>query len=290
MDPARRIRQPGPPSAERIHAAEGRAVAVEFDLEPGLDLLEAVRRPLAAIGRSSGVLQLEGGAFCPLVYAMPALSPTPKHAAFYSDFFRPLGKSRVECAAGTVGSNEGAPNLHCHGLWIEADGRRRGGHIIPSETIVSEPIHARAWALDGMGFETRDDAETNFRLFEPTPLAAASDASAHGRFFALRLAPNQDISGALEQFCRERRIADAVLHGGVASIIGAMFEDGREVEAFATEMFIRSGRVGTTLNGTPEASLDVALVDYTGGLAEGVLKRGANPVLMTAEVVLEALS
>ena len=34
-------------------------------------------------------------------------------------------------------------------------------------------------------------------------------------------------------------------------------------------------------------SLDIALVDYLGGLAEGRLVRGDNPVLMTMELVLE---
>ena len=41
--------------------------------------------------------------------------------------------------------------------------------------------------------------------------------------------------------------------------------------------------------GTLEADLDVALVDYLGGLAEGRLARGDNPVLMTMELVLEVL-
>ena len=36
-------------------------------------------------------------------------------------------------------------------------------------------------------------------------------------------------------------------------------------------------------------ALDVALIDYTGGIGEGRLIRGDNPVLMTMELVLEAL-
>jgi predicted DNA-binding protein with PD1-like motif len=290
MDPRRRIAQPGPPAAERIQFVEGRGVALEFDLEPGLDLLEAVRRPLAAIGRSSAALQLQGGAFGPLVYAMPALSPTPEHAAFYSEFFRPGGRRRIAYASATLGVKDDTPILHCHGIWIQADGGRRGGHVIPNETFIIEPVRARAWALDGMGFEARPDAETNFTLLGPVPRRALGDGRASGRFFALRLCPNQDICFALEQFCRERRIAAAELRGGVASIIGAVFDDGREVEPFATEMFICSGRIATSSGGVPEASLDVALVDYTGGLAEGRLRRGANPVLMTVEVVLEAVA
>ena len=42
-------------------------------------------------------------------------------------------------------------------------------------------------------------------------------------------------------------------------------------------------------SGALEAVLDVALIDYTGGIGEGRLVRGDNPVLMTMELVLEAL-
>jgi hypothetical protein len=37
------------------------------------------------------------------------------------------------------------------------------------------------------------------------------------------------------------------------------------------------------------SALDIALVDYLGGIAEGRLMRGDNPVLMTMELVLEVL-
>jgi hypothetical protein len=50
---------------------------------------------------------------------------------------------------------------------------------------------------------------------------------------------------------------------------------------------IRSGTIAPAASGALEAALDIALVDYTGGLAEGRLLRGDNPVLMTMELVLE---
>ena len=49
------------------------------------------------------------------------------------------------------------------------------------------------------------------------------------------------------------------------------------------------GAIMSGVDGALEATLDVALVDYTGGLAEGRLIRGDNPVLMTMELVLEVL-
>jgi hypothetical protein len=65
--------------------------------------------------------------------------------------------------------------------------------------------------------------------------------------------------------------------------------DDRVVEPFATEMAVTAGLIAPGPSGALEAELDVALVDYLGGLAEGRLKRGDNPVLMTMELVLEAL-
>ena len=61
------------------------------------------------------------------------------------------------------------------------------------------------------------------------------------------------------------------------------------VVPFATELAITSGTVAPNADGKLEATLDVALVDYLGGIAEGRLMRGDNPVLMTMELVLEAI-
>ena len=120
-------------------------------------------------------------------------------------------------------------------------------------------------------------------------VAANTTAETTSRAYALRLRPNQDFAGSLEGFCKEQGIIRAKLHGGVGSIIGARFVDGRTVEPFATEMAVRSGTIASDASGTRKATLDVALVDYLGGLAVGRLVRGDNPVLMTMELALEVL-
>ena len=219
---------------------------------------------------------------------MPALSKTGENAAFYSDIFRPAGITRLKLARMTLGARDGAPFFHCHGLWTEADGRSNGGHILPEETVVAEPFAVEAFGIDGAAFTAEPDPETNFKLFGPVarPAAAAETTS---RAFALRLRPNQDFAGALEAFCSERGIISAKLHGGVGSTIGARFTDGRVVEPFATELAVSSGVVAPGAGGALEAELDIALVDYLGGIAEGRLTRGDNPVLMTMELVLEVL-
>ena len=232
---------------------------------------------------------MKGGALGPFAYVMPALSKTGENAAFYSDTFRPAGITRLKTGAMTLGGRDGAPFFHCHALWTEADGRAGGGHILPEETVVAEPFEAEAFGLDGALFAAEPDPETNFKLFGPIP-SAATGAETARRAYALRLRPNQDFAGALEAFCRQRGIISAKLHGGVGSIIGARFADGRTIEPFATEMAVSSGVIASGAGGALEAELDVALVDYTGGLAEGRLTRGDNPVLMTMELVLEVLA
>ena len=284
----RHIVQPGPPVPERIQWVEAAGRAFSFTLEAGLPLIEAARRGFAAEGFAGGTLNIKGGALGPFAFVMPALSKTGENAAFYSETFRPPGVTRLRMGTMTFGQRDGAPFFHCHALWREAGGRAGGGHILPEEAVVAEPFVVEAFGIDGAIFTAELDPETNFKLFGPVPSAPVG-ARTTSRAFALRLRPNQDFAGALEAFCREQRIARAKLYGGVGSIIGARFADGRVVEPFATEMAIRSGVIVPGADGALEAELDVALVDYTGDLAEGRLRRGDNPVLMTMELVLEAL-
>jgi predicted DNA-binding protein with PD1-like motif len=284
----RRIEQPGPLAPERIQWVEARARSFRLTLDAGLPLLEAARGGFAAEGFCGGTLNMRRGALGPFAYVMPALSKTKENAAFYSDTFRPAGVARLKLATMTLGSRDGAPFFHCHGLWCESDGRLHGGHIVPEETFVAEPFAVDAFGIDGAVFAAEPDPETNFKLFGPVA-SPSKGARTTSRAFALRLRPNQDVAGSLEAFCRERGIVSSRIHGGVGSTIGARFVDGCIVEPFATELAITSGVIAPDASGALEATLEVALVDYTGGIAEGRLKRGDNPVLMTMELVLEVL-
>ncbi|MBR0974732.1 PCC domain-containing protein [Bradyrhizobium japonicum] len=284
----RSIKQPGAPVAERIQWVEARGRAFSFALQAGVPLLEAARRGFAAEGFAGGVLNFGSGAVGPFAYVMPALSKTGENAAFYSDTYRPAGLTRVKFGSMTLGMRDGAPFFHCHGLWTEADGKPGGGHMMPDETVVAEPFEVEAFGLDGAMFTTEPDPETNFKLFGPVA-SASTGARTTSRAFALRLRPNQDFAGCLEEFCRARGIARAKIHGGVGSTVGARFIHGDVTEPFATELAVTAGTIAPGPSGALEAALDAALIDYTGGIAEGRLIRGDNPVLMTMELVLEVL-
>ncbi|SFI66095.1 DUF296 domain-containing protein [Bradyrhizobium sp. Gha] len=284
----RSIKQPGAPVTERIQWVVARGRAFSFRLQAGLPLLEAARRGFAAEGFASGVLNFGHGALGPFGYVMPALSKTGENAAFYSDTHRPAGVTRTRLGSMTLGERDGAPFFHCHGLWTEADGKASGGHMLPDQTIVAEPFEVRAFGLEGAMFRAEPDPETNFKLFGPVA-TASTGARTTSRAFALRLRPNQDFALCLEAFCKAHGIARARIHGGVGSTIGARFTHGGVTEPFATELAISAGTIAPDASGALQTALDVALIDYSGGIAEGRLIRGDNPVLMTMELVLEAL-
>src|ERR1700759_10753 len=199
----RSIKQPGSPVAERIQWVEVRGRAFSFTLEAGLPLLEAARRGFAAEGFAGGTLNIKGGALGPFGYVMPALSKTGENAAFYSDTFRPAGITQLELATMTLGTRDGAPFFHCHGLWRESDGRESGGHMLPEETFVAAPFEVEAFGINGAVFAAEPDPETNFKLFGPVP-AEAKGATTTSRAFAMRLRPNHDFASSLEAFFREQ--------------------------------------------------------------------------------------
>ena len=279
------VRQPGPELSPRVVAAEGRGRAFAMPLRRGVPLLQAVRVGFEAEGFASGVLNIGDLALGPFAYVMPALSKDGRNAAFYSDTFRPAGVTRFEQGALTFGARDGASFFHCHAVWREEGGKRSGGHVLPEEATLAEDAVVQAFGIDGAGFVGAPDAETNFTLFGPVP-SEARGARTDRRAFALRLRPNQDFHAALEQFTRERALTNVRIFGGVGSTIGALFDGGRDVENFATEAFITRGVVARDRAGKPRAQLDGGLVDYTGALAQGRLKRGGNRILMTFELIV----
>ncbi len=283
----RSIAHPGIPDKQRIFAQPALTRPLEAYLSSGQTLLSAVTEIAEASGAKSGAFRLNGGAFTSFSYVMPALSKSPDHAVYFSETFYVDGRVTLETASVTYGQRDGRPWLHCHAVWVEPSGRRHGGHLLPDQVVVAEPIQISGVAIDGAAFTVCPDAETNFSLFLPiaTYEAQPSEPEAH-HAYALRVAPNEDLCTALEAFCQAHQILQATILGGVGSTVGAVFQDGRVVEPFVTELLIRSGRIVRGNEGQPSAEIDIAIVDYKGGLTEGRLAKGGNPVLVTAELVL----
>jgi predicted DNA-binding protein with PD1-like motif len=187
----------------------------------------------------------------------------------------------VEIANATFGWRDGAPFVHCHGAWIEEATHRRGGHMLPHETMVAQETIVHAWALPDVTIRADPDPETNFTLFHPLSDAPAPDGD---RTIVARVRPNEDITLAIEAIARRHHLKSAVVRGSLGSLIGAHFADGSRVADHATEVLIRSGHVHDG-----QAVLDMLVVDMAGHVHEGRLARGDNPVCITFELVLEAV-
>lgn len=281
----RHIEHPGPVDAQRRRTVDCDVRHTEVKLPAGTTLLAALTAVLEDHQAKGAVARLRGGSFAPFAYCMPALSSTPEHAVYFSERYELRGRVGLESGSVTVGRRDSEPWLHCHGIWHDAGGRRLSGHVLPDDAVISEPIDASIWLLDGASFEVVPSPETGFSLFEPVALSTFTPQK-NGPF-AMSIRPNEDFCTALEAECRERGIARARVRGGVGSLIGTTFDDGREVLPIATEVFIREGLVSTTPEHGLAAQIDVSLVDYLGGLSEGRLRRGANPVLVTFELLVE---
>ena len=283
----RTVTQVGEPFAERIVAVAGRGKALTLMFKAGERLVDAVANAFAEAGFLGGVVDVSGLRLDHFSYVMPALSSDGANAAFYSDVFRPVGMITLESGRMSFGRRDGAPFFHCHALWPESDGLTHGGHILPDDVRLASDQSVEAFGFDGGVFEANFDRETNFKLFGPVPLAQtyADDFSLQSCHL-LRLRPNQDFHGALEQYCASQQLGTTRILGGVGSIIAGRFEDGRVLEPFATEVYIREGLVTRFADGTYQAQVDVGYIDYTGQTARGLLKRGDSPVLMTFELLM----
>ncbi|GGH28289.1 DUF296 domain-containing protein [Alsobacter metallidurans] len=281
------LAHPGPAPAQRIDSLAGRGISVSGVLEPGLSINEAIARLMAGAGIRGGTLELAGGALAPFTYVRPALSTDGVHAAWYSAPFSPPGVTRLERANVTFGTRDGAPFVHVHGVWAEADGRRTGGHMMPHDAMVAEPIAATAWGLAEHGIDAREDAETVFKIFGPVELADPGPPGSGPRLALARMRPNIDFCGALVALAQRHGFAAARVRGSVGSLIQPLYTSGHRVGDIATEIFVERGVVRRGPSGALEAEVDIVLVDTQGEIHTGRLVPGEAPVCITFEVALE---
>ena len=279
----RTLVQPGPVSAERIESFRGPCERLEVALTAGLTLAEAITRPLAEAGLRAAVLRIEGLLLEPLRCVMPGPADGPAHVAYFSAPRTATGICCIEQANVTFGSRNGVPKLHCHASWVEANGARRGGHILLDESIVARPGAAEAWGFRDLGIVAEVDPETNFPLLRPMRMPSVAASSGTPAVLA-RIRPNEDFCTALEAVAQRNSLSDAIVRGSLGSLVGARFTDGHVVEDHATEVFVRDGALRDGV-----AEIDMTVVDMQGQVHVGRLLRGENAVCITFDVVLEAM-
>jgi predicted DNA-binding protein with PD1-like motif len=276
----RTLKQPGPVHPERITWFRGELRSLRFALPAGATLNQALTEPLVAAGLQSATLVFRDAALNPFRYVMPGPADDGSHVAWFSTPHAPDGTSRIEQANATFGWADGKPLVHCHAVWTEPDGRGRGGHILPQETIIAETAEAAAWGFADIRIQATADEETNFTLFQPS---GRSMPGAGG--ILARIRPNEDVVSAIQAICHRNGIRDAAIRGSLGSLVGARFTDGRRIDDHATEVLVRQGLVR---NGEP--ALELLVVDMQGAVHQGWLERGENPVCITFDLVLNIVA
>jgi predicted DNA-binding protein with PD1-like motif len=273
----RSLRQPGPVHPDRIDCFRGELLVLRYPLSPGATLNEALTAPLVEARFQSGTVTIKHAALNPFCYVMPGPADNESHVAYFTAPCTPSGISRIEQASATFGWADGKPFIHCHATWIEPDGRRRGGHILPLDTIIAEPAEANAWGFQTIRIDAKPDAETNFTPFQPSGPRFAT-----GSGLIARIKPNQDILTAVEFIAQAHGVRNATVRGSLGSLIGAHFIHGGQVGDHATEVLVREGYIRDG-----KAALDLLVVDMRGEVHEGWIERGQNPVCITFDLVLQ---
>ncbi|MFC0341801.1 DUF296 domain-containing protein [Paracoccus niistensis] len=265
---------PGPRAPERVQAARTRLVPVAGTLRTGETAMAGVARLFAEAGCPGGVVFLDGVTCDPMRYVLPALSRDASHAAWYSDTYAPAGPVRIESATASVGQRDGAAFLHCHGIW-GSGGQRAMGHLLPLDSVVAQDAPVTGIGARDAWFDSRPDAETNFTLFQ------VSGGLPEAPGLIARIAPGGDVVTAVEALCAEAGWTEVRIHG-LGSIDHILFTDGARVDCLATELRFASARVEAS-----RAHLPIDVVDIDGTIFYGVLARGANPVGVTLEILIE---
>ncbi|SNT71779.1 hypothetical protein [Paracoccus seriniphilus] len=275
MTARRVLTHPGPRNPARFTALPCRARPVELQLQAGIPVEQAVVQAFSQAGFSAGYLRLADASFTRLSYVIPGPAPGDGRAAWYSATH--VIEDAVLAEAGLhLGRKNGAPFLHCHGLWSDVGGPLRMGHLLTGDSILARDLHVSGWGLSGATLEVQPDPETGFELFTPT----ATTSSRTGQPALLcRLRPNEDPHALLPQ--AGATLGKARIEG-LGSLINTSFTDGTQ-DSYATEVLLRSGRLDRD-----GVTIEAASVGLDGEPMSGILHPHDNRICITAEVLLIA--
>ncbi|WP_207100753.1 PCC domain-containing protein [Paracoccus shandongensis] len=260
---------PGPRAAERAVAVPASLRRISGVLPAGRTVMTAVARLFADAGCKGGVVWLDGVTCDPLRYVLPAPSTDGIHAAWYSETHAPDGAVTIQRATATVGWKDGAPFLHCHGTWGGTM-----GHLLPLDSVLAADAPVHGLGAPDAWFEALPDTETAFTLFTPQGTGSGSGLLA-------RIRPGEDVVTAIETLAARHGIANARLHG-LGSIDHVRFTDGTHMDCHATEL-----RLDGAMLAQGRAQVPIEVVDTQGTIMRGTLDRGANPVGVTLELLIE---
>ena len=120
--------------------------------------------------------------------------------------------------------------------------------------------------------------------------AATFEEGRLGRLAVVRIRPNEDLVTAVETACREHGLTHAVVRAAVGSLVDAVLEAGEkviQVPGPGIEILTLAGEVRPDASGAPQAELRGTIADGKAQVYGGRFRRGANPICITLELVLQ---
>ena len=162
---------PGPVAPVRLaHVAARGQRQWRLTLPPGQVLLSALTQALAAQGVGAAAMALLGGDLQTVAYCLPIPDPKGEVIATYGAPLV-LENATLLRASATLGQGaDGAPVVHCHATFADAQGSVRGGHVLPDRTVVGRrPVTVLVTALDGVDLRLGFDPETRLHMLQPSP-------------------------------------------------------------------------------------------------------------------------
>lgn len=121
-------------------------------------------------------------------------------------------------------------------------------------------------------------------------MSASFEAGSLGRIAVVRIRPNEDLVTAVEAACREHGLTHAIVRSAVGSLVDAVLEAGDhvlEVPGPGIEILTLAGEVRSDAAGAPRADLRGTVADGKAQVYGGRFRRGANPICITLELVLQ---
>lgn len=284
---------PGPAPEVRIDAHVSNVHRMTIQLPRGSSLLDTLAARLSDEGVTGAVGRMSSGSFRALAYVNPAHCTDGSRAVTFSEPIATEPPVAVEIGNLTLGLADGVPFVHCHAVFTDATGRRLGGHVIPEEAVIDDPIEVTIDVFEDVAIEVRPDEETGFTLFQPRRVsdpasAAPPDPAENARGVFARVRPHEDLNAAVEELALTHQVRHARVQG-IGSIVGATYvtEGGehRNVPGPALEVLDLYGEV-EMLDSRAHAELTVCGVDIQRELSSGPLAKGENPVAVTYELAL----
>lgn len=279
----------GPRQAPRIVSVPTRHRVHDIELAAGQDVFAVITGLLEVLEAPGLMVEFCEGDFGPITYVHPAFGPDADHPMSFTDEIRIAGPAHLRHASATVGAKDGSPFAHLHASWTDADGRVRGGHLLPGTLAGPAGLRLLVFSLADAQLRSDVDPETGFSAFAPvpaqttpTPVVDSPDA------VISRIRPGEILDKAILTVCRSAGFTSAEVRASLGSTTGVVF-DGGTAPWPAVEFTHLTGTIRRADGHDPQVSLAAEVVDVDGAVHAGELAVGVNPVAVTFELFVRRL-